>query len=63
MLERYLERAEPRARFLLDEITTTGDRLLADLAARDRAVAEPAPETAAAPATAAASGSPLRAVG
>jgi alkylation response protein AidB-like acyl-CoA dehydrogenase len=31
-LERYLERAEPRARFLLDEITTTGRRLLAELA-------------------------------
>jgi alkylation response protein AidB-like acyl-CoA dehydrogenase len=28
VLERWLERAEPRARFLLDEITTTGDRLL-----------------------------------
>jgi hypothetical protein len=32
-LERYLERAEPRARFLLDEITTTGSRLVAELAA------------------------------
>jgi alkylation response protein AidB-like acyl-CoA dehydrogenase len=31
VLERYLERAEPRVRFLHDEITTTGDRLLADL--------------------------------
>jgi hypothetical protein len=31
-LERYLERAEPRARFLLDEITTTGKRLVSDLA-------------------------------
>jgi 3-(methylthio)propanoyl-CoA dehydrogenase len=31
-LERYLERAEPRARFLVDEITTTGSRLIADLA-------------------------------
>jgi alkylation response protein AidB-like acyl-CoA dehydrogenase len=28
VLERYLERTEPRSRFLLDEITTTGDRLL-----------------------------------
>jgi alkylation response protein AidB-like acyl-CoA dehydrogenase len=28
VLERWLERAEPRARFLLDEITTTGDRML-----------------------------------
>ena len=31
VLERHLERAEPRVRFLLDEITTTGDRLLAKL--------------------------------
>jgi hypothetical protein len=31
-LERHLERAEPRTRFLVDEITTTGQRLLADLA-------------------------------
>jgi 3-(methylthio)propanoyl-CoA dehydrogenase len=31
-LERYLERAEPRARFLLDEVTTTGNRLVAQLA-------------------------------
>jgi alkylation response protein AidB-like acyl-CoA dehydrogenase len=31
-LERYLERAEPRGRFLLDEITTTGSRLVAELA-------------------------------
>ncbi|AKF05088.1 acyl-CoA dehydrogenase family protein [Sandaracinus amylolyticus] len=31
ILERHLERAEPRVRFLLDEITTTGDRLLAKL--------------------------------
>jgi alkylation response protein AidB-like acyl-CoA dehydrogenase len=31
VLERYLERAEPRARFLVDEITTTGDRLLKKL--------------------------------
>jgi alkylation response protein AidB-like acyl-CoA dehydrogenase len=31
VLERWLERAEPRARFLLDEITTTGDRLLSVL--------------------------------
>ena len=28
VLERHLERAEPRARFLLEEITSTGDRLL-----------------------------------
>lgn len=32
VLERHLERAEPRCRFLLDEITTTGDRLLHQLA-------------------------------
>jgi alkylation response protein AidB-like acyl-CoA dehydrogenase len=31
ILERYLERAEPRSRFLFDEITTTGDRLLGRL--------------------------------
>ncbi len=30
-LERYLDRAEPRCNFLHDEITTRGDRLLADL--------------------------------
>ena len=28
MLERYLERAEPRCRYLADEITSTGTRLL-----------------------------------
>jgi alkylation response protein AidB-like acyl-CoA dehydrogenase len=33
LLERYLERAEPRARMLHEEITTTGHRILADLAA------------------------------
>jgi hypothetical protein len=31
ILERYLERAEPRARFLVEEITTTGGRLLKSL--------------------------------
>ncbi len=31
LLERHLERAEPRARFLVDEITNTGDRLLKKL--------------------------------
>ena len=31
VLERYLERAEPRSRFLHDEITTTGARLLRKL--------------------------------
>lgn len=41
-LERHLERAEPRVRFLVDEITTTGNRLLAELAspAPDRQAAE-----------------------
>jgi hypothetical protein len=32
LLERFLDRAEPRARALHDEITTTGARLLATLA-------------------------------
>ncbi len=36
VLERYLERAEPRCRYWADEITTTGDRLLEELAARER---------------------------
>ena len=31
VLDRYLDRAEPRSRFLYDEITTTGERLLATL--------------------------------
>jgi 3-(methylthio)propanoyl-CoA dehydrogenase len=31
VLERYLERAEPRCRFMVDEITTTGHRLLQTL--------------------------------
>ena len=35
LLERYLERAEPRCRFLQDEILTTGDRLLAALSESD----------------------------
>ena len=34
LLERYLERALPRATFLHEEITRTGKRLLAELAAR-----------------------------
>jgi alkylation response protein AidB-like acyl-CoA dehydrogenase len=33
--ERWLDRAEPRDRFLLDEITTTGARLLANLGRRN----------------------------
>lgn len=41
LLERHLDRAEPRCRHLLDEITSTGQRLLAELAERDRGV-EPA---------------------
>ena len=32
LVERYLDRAEPRARFLHDEITTTGQRILDSLA-------------------------------
>ncbi len=35
VLERWLERAEPRSRHLHDVITTTGDRLLASLATSD----------------------------
>ena len=31
LLERWLDRAETRARFMLDEIQTTGDRLLSTL--------------------------------
>ena len=31
VLNSYLDRAEPRSRFLYDEITTTGERLLATL--------------------------------
>lgn len=37
ILERYIERAEPRCRFLHHEITTTGDRLLGKLAKSDSA--------------------------
>jgi len=44
LCKRWLDRAEPRDRFLLDEITTTGRRLLGDLArkrnADERAAAE-----------------------
>ncbi|MCZ6713246.1 MAG: acyl-CoA dehydrogenase family protein [Deltaproteobacteria bacterium] len=35
LLERYLERAEPRCRFLLDEISTTGHRLVDSLSGRE----------------------------
>lgn len=46
ILDRWLERAEPRSRFLLDEITTTGNRLLRKL--HGAAATEPsAPSTAA----------------
>jgi alkylation response protein AidB-like acyl-CoA dehydrogenase len=37
VLERYLDRAEPRCRYLHDEITTTGQRLLARVAADEPA--------------------------
>src|SRR5262249_47860412 len=36
VLERYLDRAEPRARHLHDQITTTGQGLLDRLAGRER---------------------------
>lgn len=42
LLDRWVERAEPRSRYLLEEITTTGDRLLRSLATS----AEPAAEAA-----------------
>ncbi|MCA9689998.1 MAG: acyl-CoA dehydrogenase family protein [Myxococcales bacterium] len=42
LLERYLERAEPRVRFLHEEITTTGQRLLRTLADRERDASEAA---------------------
>jgi hypothetical protein len=56
VLDRYLERAEPRCRHLLDEITSTGHRLLAELAERNRA--EAASAAAETPAV-----EPLRAAG
>jgi len=36
LLERYLERAEPRCRYWADEITTTGARVLEKLARREQ---------------------------
>ncbi|HJL18371.1 MAG TPA: acyl-CoA dehydrogenase family protein [Sandaracinaceae bacterium LLY-WYZ-13_1] len=39
VLERWLDRAEPRSRALLDEIQTTGDRLLAQLGEAEAAAA------------------------
>jgi hypothetical protein len=48
-LERYLERAEPRARFLYEEITSTGHRLLRGLAERANGrISAPADQQAAA---------------
>ncbi len=41
-LERYLERAEPRSRFELDRIRTTGQRLLDELKAEEPATAQAA---------------------
>jgi len=40
LLEAYLERAEPRCRFNLEEIQTTGERLLRKLAEQNQAAAE-----------------------
>lgn len=42
LLERHLERAEPRARYLHEQITTTGKRLLEKLEGERRAEAEQA---------------------
>ncbi len=39
VLARYLERAEPRGRYLHDVITTTGERIIAELAGEDGAEA------------------------
>lgn len=39
VLERWLERAEPRVRHMLDEIQTTGDRLLSTLAEAEASAA------------------------
>ena len=36
ILERHLERAEPRCKYLLDEIQSTGDRLLRELGGSER---------------------------
>jgi alkylation response protein AidB-like acyl-CoA dehydrogenase len=44
VLERHLERAEPRARYLHDQITTTGQRLLGKLSATAPEVADQAAE-------------------
>ncbi|MCB1152941.1 hypothetical protein KDL45_04770, partial [bacterium] len=42
ILERYLERAEPRARFLYDQIVHSGARLLKELSGNGEAEAEKA---------------------
>ncbi|MGB8329960.1 MAG: acyl-CoA dehydrogenase family protein [Polyangiales bacterium] len=44
VLERHLERAEPKARYLHDQITTTGQRLLARLSPRARETTSQAAE-------------------
>jgi alkylation response protein AidB-like acyl-CoA dehydrogenase len=44
VLERHLDRAEPRVRALHDEITTTGQRVLSRLAGEERAAEAPAAE-------------------
>ena len=40
LFERYMERAEPRVRYLLDVITTTGDRMIDELHPADASAAE-----------------------
>jgi phage antirepressor YoqD-like protein len=44
VLERHLERAEPKARYLHDQITTTGQRLVDKLSAAAPKVADQAAE-------------------
>jgi hypothetical protein len=44
VLERHLERAEPRARYLLDQITTTGQRLVEKLSPESTEVMRQAAE-------------------
>jgi alkylation response protein AidB-like acyl-CoA dehydrogenase len=44
LLERHLEKAEPRARYLHDQITTTGQRLLEKLSATSTEAADQAAE-------------------
>jgi 3-(methylthio)propanoyl-CoA dehydrogenase len=59
VLERFVERAEPRCRHLVDEITTTGHRVLAELAERERSDRE----VESAPAPTEAPAEPIRAAG